>query len=68
MFWVYKAPECGIEILKEQMIDLYEKIINKKTVFVCGDFNIDLLNPQGLFPRITKPSRTRIAIPEGIAV
>ena len=69
---VYKAPVCGIEILKEQMIDLYEKIINKKTVFVCGDFNTDLLNPQGhtgttdfintmysvgLFPRITKPSR-----------
>ncbi len=54
------------------MIELYEKIINKKVVFVCGDFNIDLLNPQGhmgttdfintmysigLFPRITKPSR-----------
>ncbi|KAL7396416.1 hypothetical protein ABVT39_005480, partial [Epinephelus coioides] len=44
---VYKAPVSGIEILKEQMIDLYEKIINKKTVFVCGDFNTDLLNTQG---------------------
>ena len=69
---VYKAPTCGIEILKEQMIELYEKITNKKIVFVCGDFNVDLLNPQGqieitdfintmysigLFPRITKPSR-----------
>ncbi len=30
------------------MREMYEKINTNKCVFVCGDFNIDLLNPNGL--------------------
>lgn len=51
---------------------MFDRIVGRKKMFLCGDFNVDLLNPQGhkgtsefiyvmhslgLIPTITKPSR-----------
>lgn len=41
---VYRTPGCGIELFKGCMEALFT-LRNHKTVFICGDFNIDSLNP-----------------------
>ncbi len=68
---VYGAPGSSIEYFKDWMECIFSKI-NHRTIFVCGDFNINLLNPDDhkvteefintmysitLYPRITRPSR-----------
>lgn len=68
---IYRAPGTDIDTFKDWMEKMYSKITNK-TVFVCGDFNIDILNPHNnkstdefvntmysmsLFPKITRPTR-----------
>ncbi|XP_042076683.1 uncharacterized protein LOC106633234 [Haplochromis burtoni] len=68
---IYRTPGSKIEIFKDNMEDLFTNI-NQKRMFICGDFNIDLLNPNhnksteefidsmysiGLFPLITRPTR-----------
>uniref|UniRef100_A0A672FVC1 Reverse transcriptase domain-containing protein n=1 Tax=Salarias fasciatus TaxID=181472 RepID=A0A672FVC1_SALFA len=68
---VYRTPGTSIEIFSEWMEKLFSPV-NQKTLFICGDFNIDLLNPTkqnniedfidtmyslSLYPSITKPSR-----------
>lgn len=68
---VYRTPNTSIEIFKDWMEKLYSTV-NRKSLFICGDFNIDLLNPTklnsindfldtmyslSLYPTITKPSR-----------
>lgn len=68
---IYRAPGSSIEIFKDWMEEIFSKVIHK-TVFICGDFNIDLLNPNNhsmteefintmysmsLYPKITRPSR-----------
>lgn len=67
---VYRAPDSSIEAFKDSMEVLFAK--TQKVTFICGDFNIDLLNPNkhrmtdefintmyglSLYPLITKPSR-----------
>uniref|UniRef100_A0A8C6M4T9 Reverse transcriptase domain-containing protein n=1 Tax=Nothobranchius furzeri TaxID=105023 RepID=A0A8C6M4T9_NOTFU len=68
---IYRTPGSKIETFKDIMEDLYTNL-NQKRIFICGDFNIDLLNPNhnksteefiesmycmGLFPLITRPTR-----------
>ena len=69
---VYRKPGSCVDTFKEKLAELYHNINNKEIVFVCGDFNIDLLNPQehnstaefinsmysnSLYPTITRPTR-----------
>ena len=69
---VYRTPGSCIETFTEALVGLYDSINNKKMAFVCGDFNIDLLNPlyhntitefinamysMSLYPAIIRPSR-----------
>ena len=42
---IYRATGSCPNIFNENMIELYDKINDRNMVFVCGDFNIDLLNP-----------------------
>ncbi|XDV33591.1 hypothetical protein PO909_003956 [Leuciscus waleckii] len=66
-----QSPGSNIEMFMNSMESLFTKN-DQKAVFICGDFNIDLLNPNkhkltdefidlmfsmSLFPLITKPSR-----------
>lgn len=37
-------PGSRTKVLKDHIVEMYEKIIVKKVVFVCGDSNSDLLN------------------------
>lgn len=68
---IYRAPGSNIDIFKDWMEEKIGKI-NQKVMFICGDFNIDLLNPNkhkmteefinalyslSLYPKITRPSR-----------
>ncbi|KAL7382736.1 hypothetical protein ABVT39_027076 [Epinephelus coioides] len=69
---VYRAPGSCVEVFKEKLLSIYEKVNKNKLFFACGDFNIDLLNPQensntkefinsmysmSLYPLITRPTR-----------
>lgn len=42
---VYRTPGCSIELFKDCMEALFTVRIHK-AVFICGDLNIDLLNPK----------------------
>lgn len=68
---VYRAPESNIHIFENKFTEMFDAKRNK-LLFVCGDFNIDFLNPHeqpqitqfinsvfcmGLYPVITHPSR-----------
>ena len=68
---LYRAPGSNIEVFKDWMEDIFSNKGNK-TIFICGDFNIDLLNPNkhkmteefintmysmSYYPIITRPSR-----------
>ncbi|XP_013868123.1 uncharacterized protein LOC106520513 [Austrofundulus limnaeus] len=68
---VYRAPASDTEVFTNYMETLFAKM-HQKVIFICGDFNIDMLNPNmvkstsnfidtmhslGLYPLITKPSR-----------
>uniref|UniRef100_A0A3B5QAJ9 Reverse transcriptase domain-containing protein n=1 Tax=Xiphophorus maculatus TaxID=8083 RepID=A0A3B5QAJ9_XIPMA len=68
---VYRAPASDTDIFTNYMETLFAKM-HQKVIFICGDFNIDMLNPHmvkstsnfidsihslGLYPLITKPSR-----------
>lgn len=67
---IYRSPGSNIETFTEWMEKSFS--ISNKTLFICGDFNIDLMNPNkhavtdefvnrmysmSLFPAITRPSR-----------
>lgn len=69
--FIYKAPGTSIELFSERIECMFASKSNK-AVFICGDFNINLLNPNkvksiddfldtmyrmSLFPKITRPSR-----------
>nr|XP_049607049.1 uncharacterized protein LOC125987031 [Syngnathus scovelli] len=69
---VYRCPGSSIEAFSELLSRMYERKINTKMVYVCGDYNIDLLNPlqltpitefinlmysMSLYPAITRPTR-----------
>lgn len=68
---VYRSPGSSINIFNEWVEKLFSAV-NDKPLFICGDYNIDLLNPNNhkptsefidlmygmsFFPLITKPSR-----------
>uniref|UniRef100_A0A8C6M161 Reverse transcriptase domain-containing protein n=1 Tax=Nothobranchius furzeri TaxID=105023 RepID=A0A8C6M161_NOTFU len=68
---IYRTPGSKIETFKNKMEEMFTNLY-QKGVFICGDFNIDLLNPNknksteefidimyslGLFPLITRPTR-----------
>ncbi|KAL7381730.1 hypothetical protein ABVT39_010349 [Epinephelus coioides] len=41
---VYRTPGSNIELFQDWMEEMFSKITHK-TIFICGDFNTDLLNP-----------------------
>ena len=68
---VYRAPDYSVELFKNFMEGMFART-EQKVAYICGDFNIDLLNPNnniqidefsaamysmGLYPTITKPTR-----------
>lgn len=68
---MYRTPGSNIDTLKNWIEENLQKQ-TKKIMFICGDFNIDLLNPckhkrteefintlynLSLYPKITRPSR-----------
>ena len=68
---IYRAPGSSIDNFKEWIESMVIKMGNKN-IFICGDYNIDILNPNNqksiedflnsmhslsLFPTITRPSR-----------
>lgn len=69
---VYRAQGSNIETFTEKLNELADRTIQNKTILLCGDFNINLMNPQGLssiqeflnemysrcmFPVISQPTR-----------
>ena len=70
---IYRAPGGSVDLFNEKFEDLLNKLCdNTKLVYICGDFNIDLLKCEshyttqnfvdiifgaGFYPLITKPSR-----------
>lgn len=68
---IYRAPGSSIDTFSDWVEKNYS-ILSNKVMFLCGDYNIDLLNPNkrtdidefidvlyscSLFPIITRPSR-----------
>ncbi len=68
---LYRTPGSCIDSFNSWVEETFTKT-NQKTMFICGDFNIDLLNPNkhrmtddfintlyslSLHPKITRPSR-----------
>uniref|UniRef100_A0A669B1C7 Reverse transcriptase domain-containing protein n=1 Tax=Oreochromis niloticus TaxID=8128 RepID=A0A669B1C7_ORENI len=68
---IYRTPSSSIDTFNEWIEKMFASV-NQKLLFICGDFNIDLLNPTrlkaiddftdtmyslSLYPTITKPSR-----------
>ena len=68
---VYRAPDYSVETFKNFMEGMFART-EQKVAYICGDFNIDLLNPKNnilideftatmysmsLYPIITKPTR-----------
>lgn len=75
MSCVYRTPGTSIETFMNKLVGVLDHYNENKVQIICGDFNIDLLNPnghkkttdflnmvysKGLFPVITKPSRMTI--------
>lgn len=44
---VYRTPGTCLDIFKDKLAGMFDKLNDKKVQIVCGDFNIDLLNPNG---------------------
>ena len=68
---IYRAPNSNLKEFNDKFVENLN-IINKKSCFICGDFNIDLLKHEdhiktkefvdqlfsnGYYPLITKPTR-----------
>ena len=69
---IYRKPGAPLERFTEALEELYSDIKKNKVLYICGDFNVDLLKQDthsptklffdtmlglGLFPLINKPSR-----------
>ena len=69
---VYRKPGSQIDEFTTKLEELFGNIKNNKVLYLCGDYNIDLIKENshkqtkqfidtmfsvGLFPLITKPSR-----------
>ena len=72
---IYRTPGSCLDTFDEKLAAMFSNSNDKKVQIICGDFNIDLLNPNGhqkttdfihtmysncLFPVIIKPSRITI--------
>uniref|UniRef100_A0A669C5X4 Reverse transcriptase domain-containing protein n=1 Tax=Oreochromis niloticus TaxID=8128 RepID=A0A669C5X4_ORENI len=72
---IYRTPGSCLDTFNEKLAAMFSNLNDKKVQIICGDFNIDLLNPNGhqkttdfistmysncLFPVIIKPSRITI--------
>lgn len=44
---VYRTPGTCLDTFKDKLAGMFGKLNDKKVQIVCGDFNIDLLNPNG---------------------
>ena len=68
---IYRTPGSNIDLFRDWMEENFSRI-SQKVMFICGDFNIDLLNQNkhkmteefintlyslSLYPKITRPSR-----------
>ncbi|XP_024116978.1 uncharacterized protein LOC112138628 [Oryzias melastigma] len=68
---IYRSPGSSLEVFSDWMEKMFHSQ-NNKILFICGDFNIDLINPgnhkatddfisrmysMSLYPTITRPSR-----------
>ena len=71
MCCVYRAPNTDVSMLSEFLANILRNV-TKNTVYMCGDFNVDLLQfarhgatnyfidqiyTLGLHPLITRPTR-----------
>ena len=69
---IYRQPGSCIETCIETMNNFFSSVCKRKNVYLCGDFNINLLNTEshkgtrefmiflytlGVYPLINKPSR-----------
>ncbi|KAK2183282.1 hypothetical protein NP493_317g00007 [Ridgeia piscesae] len=69
---MYRTPGANVGAFCESLDNILSDIKSKKTMYICGDFNIDILKHNthnytrtflddmysfGLYPLITKPSR-----------
>ena len=69
---IYRKPGSNIDTFCENVERIFENNPHNKTIFLCGDFNIDILKQDrhlstkhfidiiyslGLYPLITKPTR-----------
>ena len=69
---VYRTPGTNIDMFKDNLEELMNKLNENKTCLICGDTNIDLINvlkhratsdfldtlySRGFYPLISKPSR-----------
>lgn len=65
---IYRTPGINIDIFRECIEGMFSNISNK-VIFICGDFNTDILNPHEhrttdefintmhcLLPKITRPT------------
>ena len=41
--WVYRAPGLHVTLFCDNIDRLFNQVAIKKTIFICGDFNLDLL-------------------------
>ena len=69
---IYRCPGSNTDIFSEHIVHLFFELTMRKTVFLCGDFNIDILKHKvnqgtksfldtmysiGLYPLIDRPTR-----------
>lgn len=72
---VYRTPSSNLPLFTEHLSSLLEVVNKNRSVFLCGDFNIDLLKSSsnantedfvnllfsyGLYPLIDKPTRVTV--------
>ena len=69
---IYRCPGSNTDIFTEHILQLFFELTMRKTVFLCGDFNIDILKHKvdqgtksfldtmysiGLYPLVDRPTR-----------
>ena len=69
---VYRTPGSDVDLFCESLEQIFSDVMPRKSMFICGDFNIDLMKHEthngtkrfldcmygrGLYPLIDRPSR-----------
>ena len=72
MLCVYRTPGSDVDLSCESLEQIFSDVMPRKSMFICGDFNIDLMKHEthngtkrfldcmyglGLYPLIDRPSR-----------